>query len=160
VDFVRRMDDMAQEVGRDRLRYLLSVPVKWREPRVDDVGGCYLVTSWLRLVSIWTPDADTAVLFAQKMVQHGACLAVAFQHADCEQPGWEPGLLSSQRHPGRAVSDTPRVVLVCPIHIVASRRPFCYAILHDAMVQRGNQARRWDRRGGRVLWVTCVHASQ
>ena len=58
-----RMDDVETAMGADRLRYLLSVPIRW--PRFE---------TWY-----CTPEDGTAVTFARKMLQHGACLAVACQ---------------------------------------------------------------------------------
>jgi hypothetical protein len=69
VEYMQCMDDMARHVGSDRLGYLLSVPVRW-----PAAVSSWVVTPWIRLQTPWTPDAATAVLLVQKMLQHRACL--------------------------------------------------------------------------------------
>jgi hypothetical protein len=78
----------------------------------------------------WTLDESAATLFAQKMVQNNACLALAFHAAG---------------------------VWASPLYVAAARRTsVCFSIVHDAMMQRSSQAWRWERRKARVRWVLCA----
>ncbi len=147
LDFMACMDVMAKCVGNDRLAYLLSVPVTWRPP-----GSWTVVTPWVRLDTLWTLDPTTAEMFARKMLQHGACLAMSWQEGACSQPGWVPG---SPHHPGRAASDfvhrdSPLSSAVCRRQLV------CRQVLTSGIEERARQQRRWDARRARVLWVVSV----
>jgi hypothetical protein len=138
-EYMAHMDDMARHTNRDRLAYVLSVPI-W-------AARGWVMTPWVRLEPAWTPDTDTAVLFAQKMVQHGACLAVVSQNRIDDDFGWVAGSL---HHPGRCSGLT----LGTTSTLAARRRSLaCYSTVYDAMRQRTRQARRWERRKARVCWV-------
>jgi hypothetical protein len=147
LDFMACMDVMATWVGKDRLAYLLSVPVTWRPP-----GSWTVVTPWVRLDTLWTLDPTTAVMFARKMLQHGACLAMSWQEGACSQPGWVPG---SSRHPGRAASNF--VHRDSPLSSAVSRQQLaCREVLRSGIEQRARQQRRWDARRARVRWVVTA----
>lgn len=147
MDFVARMDNMYTRVGRDRLAYLLSVPVQWEGSR-PPTG--WVLTPWIRLCSSWTPESDTAVEFVRKMLQHGACLAVACLEGEFDQPGWKRG---SSRHPGRRASDC--VSRTNPL-AEAVRDPDCMAAVMEGIAQRVRLALRWNGRRARVQWVQSV----
>lgn len=153
VDFMARMDDVERTMGADRLRYLLSVPSR---------GGpmeCMARTAWIRLDKYWTPDEGTAVMFARKMLQHGACLAVAcFQVltslSEDKQPCWTAGSLHySGRLWTRAWSCSP---LARALKRLAPQA--CCALVREGIIRRKAQGRRWYGRRARLFWMV-VHAS-
>ena len=139
------MDEVARGISADRVQLLLSVPIRW--PRFET----WAHTAWIRLDSYWTPEDGTAVLFARKMLQYGACLAVACQQGYNAQPGWTPG---SVDHPGR-LSSTCYAYRNSPLRTAAERPASldCYAWVYDGMVRRKGQERRWYGRRARVYWL-------
>jgi len=148
VDFMARMDDVDKAMGADRLRYLLSVPI--RGGPMESMAR----TAWIRLDSYWTPDYGTAVTFARKMLQHGACLAVAcFQvltsTSEDKQPCWTAGSL---HYPGRLWT---RAWSCSPL-AQAAKRPAalaCCALVREGILRRKAQERRWYGRRARLFWM-------
>lgn len=107
--FMAHMDAMAERVGADRVGYLLSVSRTWLPLTTKWVG--WVATPWIRVNAYWTLDESVASLFAQKMVQYNACLALAY-------------------------GDGVRM-RASPLYVAAVRRTsVCYSIVLDAKMHR------------------------
>ncbi len=146
-DFLGRMDSMEKRVGKDRLGYLLSVPVFYcGEPS-------FIVWPWIRVTLAWTRHPEVAHVFVNRMIECRACLEgirVATREGGVCRKAWSPGMC---HHPG---SCSMRGALD-GILVFCRDRPDCVQALQWERERRRGQGRRWDLRRARRV---CIRVTQ
>ena len=130
---------MVRRVGRDRMGYLLSVPVNYQAR-----GEVFLVWPAMRLSTSWFFTLEDAVGFLRLMVQCGACLACPMYEYVGRRgyrfvKGWVRGM---EEHPGR-----------CHTGLLCWSTAMGETSLGEAWARLAPQIRRWDARGAKRLWL-------
>jgi hypothetical protein len=135
------LDPLAQRLGRDRLGYLLSVPLRG----ADD--HCF--TAWAWITEQFTPDPALALVFTEKMLTCRACTRFAGQRSGGSRAWWK----GQSSHPGRFVmlSDAYSAFDYADKDHMGA----CLPPMRQAARVWAAQALRWDYRKARRLWFVC-----